>query len=232
MLRSAFRYPLRGDRAVETLLVGGGLHLLSATVPVAPLVVVAGYLVRVLGRTAATDRPELRATAEPPRFAGIARLVRDGVVGVALAYLLAPTLILLVTVDAALSRPGIPSGSAGLAVSLGGVTTLVAALAFVYPLPAALANYGATGRVRAAFDLSALRRAAADARYFVAFWAAAVVLAGIAAVGEPLNAVALGFFVAFYAEVVVAVLLRAGCGDALGRERLADAGADDRPASP
>ena len=52
------RFPVRGERAIDTLLVGGGLHLASVFLPVIPLLVVLGYLVGLLATVGARDRAE------------------------------------------------------------------------------------------------------------------------------------------------------------------------------
>ncbi|WP_129116516.1 DUF4013 domain-containing protein [Halegenticoccus tardaugens] len=211
MFREALRYPLRGDDAVETLLVGGGLHLLAAFLPVVPLVFVAGYLVRVLAHASTGGRDALRGATDPPTFDDWRRLGRDGLaaVGIAAAYLLVPTVVLLVTVGGAVTRAG-ETGDLGAAatagVLAGGTVTLFVALAFAYLLPAALANYAVERRLRAAFELRTIRRAAIDADYFVAWWAGVAVATVAAAVAAPLTPVVIGFFLAFYAEVLAAAV--------------------------
>ncbi|MFC4359054.1 DUF4013 domain-containing protein [Halobium salinum] len=222
MLREALRYPTRGDDAVETLLVGGGLHLLAAAFPpAAPVgaVFVLGFLVHVLARAA--DGPRGLAERPPPTFRAVRRVGRAGVGGllVSAAYLLLPTVLLAVTATGALSRR---VGDAGLGlgptvgVLAGSLTTLFLALAFVYLLPAALANYAAAGRLRAAFDRASLLRAATDARYFVAFCSAGTLLGLAAVAAGGLDRVLVGFFLAFYLEVAAAALVVEGMYGVVG----------------
>ncbi|WP_101297907.1 DUF4013 domain-containing protein [Halegenticoccus soli] len=220
MLAEALRYPARGDDAVETLLVGGGLHLLAVFVPFVPLVFVAGYLVRALERAATGGRGALRGGADPPAFRDLPALARDGVaaVGIGVAYLLVPAAALAVTV-AGLSSLTVPAGGGartGVGVLVGGTATLFVAVAFAYLLPAALANYAVRGRVRAAFDARALRRAATDAGYFVAWWTGVALAAVAVAAAAPLSAVVVGFFLAFYAEVAVVAVWGRGFASAVG----------------
>jgi hypothetical protein len=205
MLRAALRAPARADDALATVAAGGGLHLLVGLLPVAPValaagVVVAGFLVRALGAAA--------GTGPAPRFGlrALPGLARDGTVAllVAAVYLAVPVAVLAATAWGLVGRGG--GGASALVVALGGTASLALAAPFAYVLPAALVGYAAEGRVRAAFDRGRLRRAAGDARYLVAVLVSAGALGVVAAAYGPLNRVALGFFVAFYAEWAVAEL--------------------------
>lgn len=225
MLREAFRYPTRGDDAVETFLIGGGLHLAAALVlplffPLAlvPLVFVAGYLVRVLDHVASTDPPELRGDVDPPTFSDPVRLFREGLVAavVTVVYLVVPVAMLLITVGGAMTRRAQASslGFGGTLGFLGGsIVTLLIVISIVYFLPAGLVAYASTRRVRAAFEWRRLKRFGGRGTYFFAFWVSIAVGALVAAAVGPLNTVALGFFVLFYAEVVVAALCGQACAD-------------------
>jgi hypothetical protein len=205
MLREALGYPLRGDHAVETLLVGGLCHLLAAFVPVVPLVPVVGYLVCALDDRARTDRPDLPETP-PPTFHDPRAVLWRGLGGslVVVAYLAVPTLVLVVTLGGTVSRSlgSVPGVGLSLGFYTASTVTLLVAVLFAYLLPAGLSAYAVRGSIRAAFDPGAVRAVATDARYFVT-WGVAVVVVSLAAVGfAPLNAVGAGFFLAFYAEVV------------------------------
>lgn len=214
MLREALRAPARGEDAVATIAVGGGLHLLAEWVPVLPFVVVAGFLVRTLGRAAVDDGVDERQ----PRFtlAALPGLARDGLAGlaVAVAYLAVPTAVLATTTLGLVGRGG--GGSAGLVVVLGTTAALAFAAPFVYLLPAGLTGYAAERRLRAAFDRSRLRRCAGDGRYLVATLVGGAGLGVVAAVYRPLAPVVVGFFAAFYVEVVVATLVGRAAGEAVG----------------
>jgi hypothetical protein len=233
MLREALRYPTRGDDPAESLLVGGGLHLLVATFPVtAPVafVLVVGYLVRVLGRAA--DEPRPLGERPPPTFREVAAVVRAGAAGIVVAavYLVVPAALLAVTTYGALGRDvGAEALGPGLIVglSLGSLATLALATALAGLLPAALAAYAVTGRLRAAVHVRTLARALRNPRYFVAVSGAGVVLVLAAVAAVALGRVVVGFFLAFYLEVAAAALAVEGVagpvGAFVGSERGPDA---------
>ncbi len=227
MLREALRYPTRGDEAVETFLIGGALHLVTALVlPIllalvlVPLVFVAGYLVRVLDHATSVDRLELRNDADiaPPTFRDPVRLLRDGLaaMAVSVAYLVVPIVVLLVTVGGAISHGTSANGlgfGGAFTFLTGSIVTLLIAVTFVYFLPAGLIAYANTRRVRAAFEWRRLKAFAGRGTYFYAFWVSVVIAVFVGTIVGPLNAVALGFFLLFYAEVAVAVLCGQACSD-------------------
>ncbi|MCD2204354.1 DUF4013 domain-containing protein [Halobacterium sp. KA-6] len=218
MVPAPFAYPFRGERGFDTLLAGGALHLLSVYVPVAPLVVVLGYLLVVLRETAGRDADE-RFDALPP-LGNIREILRLGVGGtvVVAAFLLPAAVTLLVTVAGA-TQFSLPAGEIPFTVSLGfalgSTTSLLLAVAFVYLLPAALANYLATGRLRAAIDLDVLRRAAAHGGYFYDVLVGVVVGSLLLIVARATTPFAVGFFVAFYAEVVTIAFWSRGVSRAI-----------------
>jgi hypothetical protein len=227
MLRETLGYPLRGDHAVETLLVGGLCHLLAAFVPVVPLVPVVGYLVCALERRARTDRPDLPETT-PPTFHDPRTVLRRGLGGslVVVAYLAVPTVVLVVTLGGTVSQSlgRVPAIGLSLGFFTASTVTLLVAVGFAYLLPAGLSAYAVGGSIRYAFDASAVRSIVTDARYFVAWGVASVVLALAGVLFAPLNAVGGGFFLAFYAEVVAVGLwgrgvVRLGAGGGVVRPR-------------
>lgn len=233
MLRDALTYPVRGEHAEETLLVGAVLALAAgllvrlgvlAVLAVAPLVLLAGYALAVLRESATSVRGSSGieaggGTGGPPRFAGLRELAADGVraLVVSVGYLLIPVVALVVTVGGAAParRPATPGTSA---VVLGaGTVVLAVALAFAYLLPAGLVAVARTGRLRSAVAPEQLRRRVTRARYFVGWVAALVVgsvagllVGGLASLGRPGEIV--GLAVGFYAIVVVARLVGRGAG--------------------
>ena len=230
MFREALTYPVRGENAEETLLVGAILALVTgllvrlgvlAVLAVAPLVLLFGYALAVLRESAASDRVEAGEDA-PPRFADPRELAGNGVraVVIAVGYLLVPVVALVVTVGGAVVGAGTRPATIGTsAVVLGaGTVVLVVSLAFTYLLPAALVAVARTGRLRSAVVPERLRRTVADARYFVGWVAALVVgsvagllVGALASLGRPGEVVALA--VGFYAVVVVARLLGRGIAE-------------------
>ncbi|WP_123623742.1 DUF4013 domain-containing protein [Halorubrum sp. CSM-61] len=212
MIPNALTLPVRGSPRFDAVLVGGGLHLLAMWLPLVPFVAVAGYLSRVLAATAATESHE---TAERPDWRPFGPLIRDGLrfVATAVGYLAIPLVLLLVTLGGPLE--GIdPTGSTeGLVFVVGSTVATLLAFAICYPLPAALVAVARERTLRAAVDRSLVGAATRDAGYLVATLLAAGGLGLVAAAYGPLNAVALGFFVGFYAEVAAA----AAIGQATGR---------------
>jgi hypothetical protein len=229
VIREALRYPLgpaddRGATA-EALAAGGGLHLLGALVaPLWPIsllsplatVLVVGYLVRVLGAASDVSDPETL-----PSFRRPLGLFRDGVVAaaVAVAVLLVPAVVLVVTVGGVVSggasgSPVDPTTPLGYGVTLvGGTVSLLLAVALAYPLPAIFAEYARSdpnspvrARVAAPVATRPLRRAVTSGRYFYAWTVGAVLLAfGAGLAGADARAIPLvGFFGLFYLEAAAA----------------------------
>ncbi len=202
MFLETFQYPFRGSRGdvLETLAIGGGLHLLSVFVPGLPLVPVVGYLVRVL--EVAGNEEERK----PPTFHNLRTLLRRGLGGtvVTCAYLLVPVVVLILTFGGILGTDLDPAATVGAGVYVAGTATLVVAVGFAYPLPAALTAYARTGRLRTAFSPSHVLPAVQRAQYFVGWTFGMAVLGVAAGFAPPLNRAALGFFLLFYAEVVAA----------------------------
>ncbi|KTG08326.1 hypothetical protein AUR64_19005 [Haloprofundus marisrubri] len=226
MLREALRYPLRGDDAAERLILGGGLHVVTAFVPVVPLVFVVGYLVRVLNEV--SDGPSAFRGGPPPGFGDVRALVVDGLKAalVVALYAAGPLAILLVTLGGVSGlSPAALAGTAGVAVLAGSTAALLAALGVAYLLPAALVAYAHSRHLRAAFDRSFLGATATDARYFVAVVAAAGVLsvaALLSSLGAPRSVPRfVGFFVLFYAEVAAAALVGHVAGENVSATRAA-----------
>ncbi len=212
MIPRLITYPLRGSPRFDALLVGGGLHLLAVWLPVLPFVAVAGYLARVLSTTATTPS---HTEPERPGWRPVAPLLKDGIrlFVTCLGYLLVPVTLLVVTLGGPLE--GIdPTGTTDGVIFLAGTTvSTLLAFALIYPLPAALVAVAREQTLRAAIDTTLIGAATRDAGYLVATLLSAAGVAVAAAAYGPLNAVALGFFVGFYAEVVAA----AAVGEATGR---------------
>ncbi|WP_435074010.1 DUF4013 domain-containing protein [Halorubrum sp. HHNYT27] len=203
MIPAILTYPVRGSRRLDALVVGGGLHLLAVWLPVLPFVAVAGYLARVLVATA-TAGPD--TDPDRPGWRPIGPLVRDGLRAsvTVVGYLAVPVILLTVTLGGPLE--GIdPTGTTdGIFFIVGSTVSTLLAFALLYPLPAALVAVSRERSLRAAVDATLVGAATRDAGYLVAVLLAAGGLGVVFAAYAALNAVALGFFVAFYAEVVAA----------------------------
>lgn len=214
-------YPFRGPAGAETVLVGGGLHLLAVYLPVAPLVPVVGYLLAVLvhvaGDARAGDHGAPAVVTLPPTVDQLRRLLTDGLRGtvVAAGYLAVPAAVVAVTLRGVSSlgaaTGGAPTAGEAGVLLVGGTAAFVSAAVFCYPLPAALTAVGRRRRLRPAVSRRLVREAATDARYFVGWATGLTVLAVGLAAGVSLVSVGVGFFVVFYAEAVAAAAWGWGC---------------------
>jgi hypothetical protein len=205
-------YPVRGSPRVDAVIVGGGLHLLAVWLPVLPFVAVAGSLSRVLIATA-TAGPH--ANPERPGWQPVGPLLRDGLRATAtvVGYLAVPVVLLTVTLGGPLEGVDPTGTTDGIVFIVGSTVSTLLAFALSYPLPAALVAVSRERSLRAAIDTTLVGAATRDAGYLVAVLLAAGGLGLTFAAYETLNAAALGFFIAFYAEVVTA----AAVGKATGR---------------
>jgi hypothetical protein len=202
MLMEALEYPRRSEKVLETVLIGGVLTLLSFLL--VPLVFLAGYLIRVLDRTAHGDE-------EPPVFDDWRELGVDGLkaLAVGIVYGLVPAVVVGVLV--LISGLGFMGGDAmatlgflGLLVSF--LAGIVLTLAVAYLAPAALANVAEHRTIGAGFDLAELKPVWTSATYATGWlWALAVIFVGIVVAGVigmvPVLGQIAGAFVGFYAGV-------------------------------
>ncbi len=203
MISEAVRYLKESDDAVRTVLIGGVLTLFAFLI--VPLFAVAGYLVRVLDRTARGDE-------EPPVFDDWGALITEGAKAsaIAFAYALVPTVVLVAFLASGglLGATGSDALGAlgGLAALVGGLLWLALSLLVAYAVPAALANFAETRRIGAGFELSTMRRVLADKTYATGWLTAVAILVGGGVVSSLLSVVPLlgfvaGAFVGFYAGV-------------------------------
>lgn len=215
-LRALLAFPVRGAPRLDALLVGSGLHLLAVWVPLVPFVAVAGYLARVLAVASDDDRI---AETERPGWRPVGPLLADGVrlTATAVAYLAVPTVLAVVTLGGPLERFDPAGTGEGGLLLVGSTVTLFTALALVYPLPAALVAVARTRELRAALDRRLLGVATRDGGYLFAVLVGGAGLGLAAAAYDALNAVAAGFVVAFYVEVVAAAGVGAAAGAAWRR---------------
>lgn len=234
VLEGAFRYPTRGDDAVATLLVGGGLGLAALAVGVLGLLfafVAVGFVILpfalipslfVRGYCVDVVRHRLDGDPDPPRFEDWWSLFVDGVKAsvVALVYAV-PALVIV----GALAASAFGARSAGAAVG-GAVVLLVLVLALVlyslaaaYCYPAGVANWVREDDFGAAFSVSALGEASVDSRYLVPWLAALFVGIVGGLVGQALLAVVVGVVVLFYVRVVVWYCWAEGYAEATDLDR-------------
>ena len=221
MIRRVLTYPFDGTPRFDVVLVGGGLHLLAAWIPLLPFVAVAGYCARVLAATASAERI---TDAERPGWRPIRPLVGDGLrlIATCVGYLAVPTLLLGVTLGGPLERVDPTGTTDGFVFLLGASLATMLAFAAAYPLPAALVAVARERSLRAALDTTLVGIATRDAGYLVATLLATAGLAAAVGAYGPLNAVAVGFFFAFYLEVVAAAAVGSAVGRAWDRHGVAD----------
>lgn len=219
MLADALAFARRDDDWVETVLIGGVLTILGFLV--VPVILVNGYLLRVLDAAVAGDE-------QPPRFGDWVDLLVDGLLVWVIQFIylgvpamvfgmvvLSLTLITAVTTSAS-PRPGAIAAVGGLAVVAVLMTAVLVVLVAAYLLPAALANFARAGEFAAAFHLRTVARAAFSADYVIAMLLVIAVSIVLGFVGGLLVVVLVGFFVLFYLQVVVYHLFGRGFARGLG----------------
>jgi hypothetical protein len=202
-IEAAATYPLASDDWPKTVGIGGLLVLFSFLI--VPILLVYGYLVRVL-------RAGMRDSPEPPVFDEWGVLAREGLVAfvVIVVYQLLPLVVFAVTVGGSLaaiatgSRTGAGLGIAGL---IGGITVSgLLALVFGYVGLVGLANFAREGTLGSAFDVSVIRDVALSRAYAIPwlYGVGFVLVAGV--VTSVLNVVPflgaiVGVFVVFYGQI-------------------------------
>lgn len=236
MLEEAIRYPWTGEKNVETLVIGGLLSVLG--VFVVPVLLVYGYLIRVIRAVAEGD------DESPPVFDEWTDLLVEGFVGflIGLVYAVVPLVVLglavasLVLPATVVSSPiGEPPESnlaiGGLLLALAVIfVTVVIVVAAAYLLPAAIAAYAVTGRAGAAFSPGTLREIGGSRTYAVAWLVAVVITIAAQAVAGVAAATVIGVllvpFISFYGNVAGAYAIGTAAADlpalAAGREPAAD----------
>ena len=225
MFEAALRYPTNGEKALERLLIGGVLVVLS--VFVLPIFVVYGYLVRSIAAVAAGEE-------EPPAWGDWVDLFVDGlkafVVGVAYAivpFTLAFLFFVPVSVGTAVGGNGSSDVLAGIG-ALAFLVLLVVGLAVAFVVMAALTNFAVEGRLGAAFEFSTVGRLATSEPYVIAIVLAIVVQILVGAVVFAavlftfglalLVLIPLGAFIQFWLYLVTMYLFGAAYREAMAEE--------------
>lgn len=174
MLEDSLTYLRNSDDWLKTLLIGGVLGLLG--VLIVPTFIVYGYLMRVL-------RATMRGEERVPEFDDWGDMLVDGLkaFAITLVYGLVPAILgavfvgfgVLTLVSGGNADSGILAGLGTVGILLGTLLTLVLGLVAAYIIPAALANYGETGRVGSGFAFGELRPVLTSTKYMTA-WAYAI----------------------------------------------------------
>lgn len=218
MFEKSIRYPLTGDEARKSILIGTLLTLFS--VLILPAVVLVGYLIRVL-------RTSLAGADEVPVYDEWGELIVDGLKGtaIALAYFAIPIVLTLTVVVSALSftvtTVSAESGAVeaastaansdattGVLVFAGlALVSIVTFLVAMYIVPAALARFATTGKMGSAFALRSLWPVLSSGSYAVAWLLVIVVSFGAGIIAGlvsfvPVLGVIVGALVGYYANVV------------------------------
>ncbi|MFW5924199.1 MAG: DUF4013 domain-containing protein [Halanaeroarchaeum sp.] len=203
MLEDGLGYPVRDDW-IGRIIIGGVLGIFSFLI--VPLVVLNGYLYRVLERTIEGD-------SVPPEFTDWGEMFAKGVgvTVVAIAYAIVPLLVYVVIVSVFLGAGGMAGGdSGGVLAGLGilSAVLLVPVLLFAYyVIPAAIANYASTGELGDAFDVSAITDVVFTADYLAAVLLPIVVGIVLWVVSAVLAITVVGLlflpFLQFYGEVAI-----------------------------
>ncbi|WP_336344158.1 DUF4013 domain-containing protein [Halalkalicoccus ordinarius] len=203
MISEAVGYLKESEDASRTVIIGGILTLFGFLI--VPLFAVAGYLVRVLDRTASGDD-------EAPVFEDWGELIVEGAKATAIAfvYALVPMAVLFA---AGLSGMVLGSTGSNALGAIGGIGVFVGmllwlglSLAAVYAAPAALANFAEKRTLAAGFEVETMRRVLVDKTYATGWLTALLVIIVGGVVSSLLNVIPiLGFiasaFVGFYVAV-------------------------------
>lgn len=208
MLVDALKYPSRGESWLKTVLIGGILSLLGFLV--VPLILVQGYMLRVLH-----DGTE--GAEEPPVFDEWGDMLVDGikVIAAALVFFLVPLGLLFVAMMVGGFAAVSGSEGSGIVGLLLGLFAFVTWLLAAYLLPAGLANMAREDAFGAAFDTAALRTAAGSTDYLVAVVLAFVVAIVLGTIASALSAILVGVFILFYLQVSVFYLYGRGFSEAM-----------------
>lgn len=223
MFEAALRYPTNGEKALERLLIGGVLVILSPFV--LPIFLVYGYLVRSLAAVAAGEE-------EPPAFDEWEELFVDGLKAfvVAFVYGIVPFVLVVaffvpvsVTTSMTADRPSSVVTGLGIVAFL---VMVVVSLAVAYVVMAALSRFAVEGRIGAAFEFGEIGRLATSEPYVIAIVLAIVLQLIVGAVifaavlftlGLALFVlVPLGAFINFWTYLVTIYLFGAAYREAMG----------------
>ena len=210
MIEEGIRFPSRGEKAVETAVIGGILVFFAWLI--VPGLALGGYALAVIRAVTAGE-------TEPPPFADWWALIADGlrVAVLSVGYALVPAIAFLS--GAVIMTSGVAVGGEGglVALVVGGIIFLVSALlvfvvAFLYP--ASLLVLATEGSLVAAVSPRRLRRLTLREGYLVAWIVAGAVWIVGGAIAAALMAIVVGVFVQFYVGVAALYLLAQGLPNA------------------
>jgi hypothetical protein len=203
MISESLGYLRESEDVWRTVIIGGILSLFGFLI--VPLFAIAGYLVRVLDRTA-------NGNDEAPVFEDWEELIVEGAKASAIAfvYALVPLAVLLAFVlsGGLLGATGsdVLGTIGGLGIVAGLLVWLGLSLLAMYAVPAALANFAEKRSLSAGFEVETMRRVLMDRTYATGWLMAFLVVVGGSIVTSLLNFIPVvgfiaGAFVGFYAVV-------------------------------
>jgi hypothetical protein len=241
MLGEVVRYPLRGEHAVVTLLIGGVLILvggfmssvgvlLSLLSPILSLFVFPFILlpsIFVLGYLVAAFRAVLQSDDDPPTFSEWTTLFVDGAKALAIGFVYALPLFVVITavyLTFLFALRLLPLDGATvdvmrilLNVMLDGLI-LLSSLVYGYVTPVAIAYLARSGRVSDAFQLRSIGSIALSREYAVAWLIALAVAVGGGMFAGLLSIVLIGAFITFYLSVVLCYCYATGVANAFSAD--------------
>lgn len=232
MLAEAFDFPRASDDWLPTILIGGILAFPLLSVLIVPVLVVQGYLLRVMRDAAA-------GADAAPSFTRWGELLVDGLklLVVNVVYSLVVVLPILVggvglfsitsvTTSDVPPPEAAPNVLGGAVALLFAVVILALSLALAYLVPAALANLAIEDRLGAAFSFRTIARGAFTTEYATA-WILSIVVGLVGGlIGAALSVIVVGVFVLFYVQVMTYYLWGVGFARGLARRRTATARTD------
>lgn len=210
-LNSIASYPTNRDDWMQTVIIGGILIFIGFLL--VPLVLVYGYVIRVIRRT-------LDGVDSPPEFDDFGELFVDGLKAwaIGIVYMLIPAVVTGVTVGSAavsLALDGNLGATMG-GLILGLTLSAILSLVFGYVGTAALVNFAREDSMAAAFDFGVIRRVVVHRDYATAWLVALVALFLASLVGSiPVIGWILAPFTGFYALTVAGNLWSDGFSAAL-----------------
>ncbi|MFW6435852.1 MAG: DUF4013 domain-containing protein [Halovenus sp.] len=219
-------YPTERTDWPKTILIGG--ILVFAGFLLVPLILVYGYLVRVI-------RDSLEDSGSPPEFTDWGELLVDGLQGwvIGIIYLLIPGVVAALTVGTAAVTFVVDQNVAAVGGLLFGLLlSAILSVVFGYVAVAALVNFARVGSFTAAFDFTLLRQVLVHRDYAIAWLVALAgfVLAGIVST-VPLVGWLLGPFATFYALTVAGHLWAGGFSAAVDGQGKSELTSTERPAA-
>lgn len=229
MFETALRYPWDDGDGAMTIAIGGILSVL--TFLLVPIVLLAGYTLRVLAAVAEDEEAPL------PAWEDWAGLFVDGLkaIAVSLVYGVGPVLLVVLSVLAILVPVTTQVSQVVSLVFVGlALLSLPLTLLGIYLLPAALVRVATTGRVGAGFAVRSVWRTATTGTYVTGWLYGVGITLAAGVLSSLLAATVIGGvltpFLTFYAGVSAAYCYARGTTMSKGVETQPEEGLDEQVA--